>query len=218
MVRGGFSGFSIGFVLFAVLVHSSTARADEASTHTAHVSFEVPSESFALYELKRVDEVREGWGKTRRVSVEKFERLCYSPCDISLPPGTHTFAVATKEGKPVGGSPVTLPEGSHRLTAEYVDNGSTRAAGTGLAMTGALVASLSSYGSYHQAGEDRSPPALAIAGVVIGAIITIGGIAMTFTADTVVFSVNPESDGGGERWSSAERRTTALSESGFGLF
>ncbi len=47
--------------------------------------------------------------------------------------------------------PVTLSEGSHRLTAEYTDNSGTRGAGTGLAMTGALVAALSSYGSYHQA-------------------------------------------------------------------
>jgi hypothetical protein len=217
MVRGGFAGFPILCSLFAVLAYSSTARADEPAARTAHVSFEVPSESFALYELRRVEEVREGWGKVRRVSVEKFERLCYSPCEVSLAAGTHTFAVATKEGDPVGGPPVALAEGSHRLMVEYTDNSGTRSAGTGLAMTGALVASLSSYGSFHQAGEDRSTPGLAIAGVVIGAIITIGGIVMSFTPDTVEFRVNPESDGDG-RWSSVERRSTARAESGFGPF
>jgi hypothetical protein len=204
--------------LFSVFAVTSTASADDAPARTAHVSFEVPSDSYALYELRQVEEVREGWGKMRRVRSEKFERLCYSPCEVSLPAGTHTLAVATKDGDPVAAPPITLREGSHRLTAEYTDNSGTRGAGTGLALLSGVLLSVSAYGGTRQAGGDGSGRTLAVAGGVIGLIGVIGGIAMTFTEDTVVFTLNPESDSDGQRWSASDERAVARSGSAFGAF
>jgi hypothetical protein len=214
MARGGRSGFSILGSMLVALACASTAHADDAPVRKAQVSFDVQSGSYALYERVRVERVL--WGKTRR--VEEFERLCYSPCEISLPAGTHTLAVATKEGDPIVAPAVTLSEGGHRLSLEYTDNSSTRNLGTGLAMTSGILVALSGAGGYKQAGEDGSNVGLAIIGGLIGTIGIVAGFAMSLTADTAVLQVDSDGESDGERWSVGEHRSTARAETAFGPF
>jgi hypothetical protein len=69
-----------------------------------------------------------------RAEVTGYDELCTTPCQISLPAGTHTFAVAKPGGKPLEADPVTLPSGKATMTVSVIDRTAAR---VGLGVLGA---------------------------------------------------------------------------------
>lgn len=68
-----------------------------------------------------------------------YDEVCTVPCTMSMPAGTHTFAVAKPGGSPREAGAVTLPAGSTNMAISYVDRTPLRA-GTGLVGVGAVIA------------------------------------------------------------------------------
>lgn len=51
--------------------------------------------------------------------IHGYDRLCTSPCDITLPAGTETFAVGPADARPYEVESVSFPAGSSEIRAEY---------------------------------------------------------------------------------------------------
>src|SRR6188768_2388909 len=83
-------------------------------------------------------------------TVSGYDEVCTSPCDVSMPAGTHTFAVAKPGGRPREVDPVTLPAGNATMNVANIDRTGLRV-GTavvgGAALIGGFVLLFSSIGS-----------------------------------------------------------------------
>jgi hypothetical protein len=66
--------------------------------------------------------------------VSGYEEVCTAPCNVSMPAGTHTFAIAKPGGKTNEADAVILPAGNATLSASVVDRTGLR---IGLAVVGA---------------------------------------------------------------------------------
>ncbi len=71
-------------------------------------------------------------------NVSGYDEVCTAPCDVSLPAGTHTFAVSAPGHAPREADAVTLPPGRSTLKAKYVSRSGLRI-GLGIA-SGAVIA------------------------------------------------------------------------------
>lgn len=74
-------------------------------------------------------------------TVSGYDEVCTTPCNVSMPAGTHTFAVAKPGGKPHEADPVVLPAGNATMTVAVVDRTSIRI-GLGVLGAAGLIAGL----------------------------------------------------------------------------
>jgi hypothetical protein len=59
----------------------------------------------------------------------EFERLCEAPCNATLPPTTHEFALAPKGSAPIPAAPAFEIKGDTRFRGDVISRQSTRTAG-----------------------------------------------------------------------------------------
>jgi len=124
----------LGFICgFAALCVSASALAQETTqTRTAHVRFESVPEHVALYRSSLKSEAWAAAGAYAAYgSQNDYQRICVSPCEVALPAGTDTYAVArvrdVEEGTRDVGA-VTLPSGASSLRVAYKDRSAWRTA------------------------------------------------------------------------------------------
>lgn len=128
-----------------------------------------------------------GWGHGRMYTVHahQFERLCTAPCDLTLPVGSHHFALSAG-GAAVAATSLQLT-GDSTIVGEYVDNSGLRAAGwitfgaSLLAGGGMMLAPI--LGGNYDSGTLMS---WMIAGGVVMLIGNIVGLALGFHGDGAV--------------------------------
>ncbi|HKO50674.1 MAG TPA: hypothetical protein VJV79_23300 [Polyangiaceae bacterium] len=59
-------------------------------------------------------------------AISGYDEVCTAPCSVSMPAGTHTFAVAKPRGKPREADPVMLPAGNATMTVSVIDRTAVR--------------------------------------------------------------------------------------------
>jgi len=101
-------------------------------------------------------------------TVSGYDEVCTAPCNVSMPAGTHTFAVAKPGGKPHEADAITLPAGNATMSAAVVDRTAIRI-GVGLAGAAALV------GGFVMIFAGSTPEDPASSGQIIGAAV-LGGL------------------------------------------
>ena len=99
-----------------------------------------------------------------------YDELCTAPCEVSLPAGTHTFAVAEPDGKPRKAAPLTLPAGQTTVLARYTSRTDVRVAvglGGGVATVGGFAWLLTGVDGHGQ-GDTIA--------VGVGSVVTVLGV------------------------------------------
>ena len=143
--------------------------------------FESRPEHLAIY---RRSYGRTGWvtaGTISASSVEnEFQRICLAPCEVSMPAGADTLAVAQTaggEGFPQSVGAVNLPAGRSRVTFNYKDHGTVRYTGKvvfGAGLIGGLTYLLVKAGSYSNCAGDDACKNSALDGMLLGGGIFLG--------------------------------------------
>lgn len=125
----------------------------------------------------------------RRSDVGKYEELCTAPCSLSVPAGTHTFAIGKPGGKPIKANPVSLPPGNATVTAAFVDRSAIRitSAVLGVASTAAGIALF--VGSTPDAGQDAAPSAGRVLGATGLMMLGVVGVGMLALPDGATITV-----------------------------
>jgi hypothetical protein len=127
-----------------------------------------------------------------------YERLCTSPCDISLPAGTETLALS-KDGKsPVEAGSVSFPAGDSQILGSYQSNTGIRVAGVVIIVAsavagGALIFTSSKDGScdsYGYCSKTLDTTQLAL-GTVVLAGGSLLGIGLVMVSDSGSVQVAP---------------------------
>jgi hypothetical protein len=120
-----------------------------------------------------------------------YERLCTSPCSISLPAGTESFALSIEGKSPVSAGTVTFPAGTSTLKGTYNRNTGIRIAG-GVVIAAsviagvALLASASKTGACDEYGychSELNTTNLIAGSVILGAGVGLG-IGLVFVPDS----------------------------------
>jgi hypothetical protein len=131
-----------------------------------------------------------------------YERICTTPCDVSLPAGTETLALSRGEKPPISAEPVTLPAGQSEMRGTLESRAGIRAAGWVVAIGGAVVGSVLMFTATKKEqncdfGVCNDTTTLD-AGKLVGGAVIMGaglgiGIAMVAVRDKAVVEVNPQS-------------------------
>lgn len=117
-------------------------------------------------------------------TAQGYDRLCTTPCDITIPAGTESLALSVPGKEPVDAEPVTFPAGQSRVVGALESRQGTRVAGYlvgtvgivgGLALT--LVGALKGTGDAGRGSGTGASTPLIIAGcgLMLGGGI-VGGI------------------------------------------
>jgi hypothetical protein len=176
----------------AVVVPSPTDKPAEnqpfAVVHSAESRVNVVSKQDGFTLFRRAAS-SEGVSGNYAVTVTGYAEVCSAPCNVSMPAGTHTFAVAKPGGKPHEAEPVVLPAGKSTMSIAVVDRTGVRV-GVGLVgavglITGFALA-ISSSGDGSSGASDVVGPAL-LAGAGAGAIAIAFAI-----SDGATVSVRPD--------------------------
>lgn len=122
-ILGGFAALSVSV---------SVSAQEPAETRTARVRFESVPEHVALYRSSLKSQAWAVAGTHAAYgSQNDYQRLCVSPCEVALPAGTDTYAVArirdVEEGSREVGA-ITLPSGASSVRVEYKDRSAWRTA------------------------------------------------------------------------------------------
>ena len=127
-------------------------------------------------------------------TVSGYDEVCTAPCDVSMPAGTHTFAVAKPGGKPREADAVTLPAGNATMSVANVDRTGIRI-GMGVVgaavMVGGFALILTNTGS--NSSDSYEPPSTGklVGGAVLGGV-GAGLLALAFTIpDGTEITVTP---------------------------
>ena len=126
-----------------------------------------------------------------------YARLCTSPCNVSLPAGTESFALSLEGKSPVSADAVSFPAGESRVVAEYTDNGGIRVAGVivvvAAVVTGGVLIGTSFKGNGCDGGYCDEP--LDTTQFLIGSAVMVGGgllgFVLTQFSDTATVQVSP---------------------------
>jgi hypothetical protein len=100
-------------------------------------------------------------------TVSGYSEVCTTPCNVSMPSGTHTFAIAKAGGTPREADPVMLPAGKATMTVGITDRTPIRLALGALGAAGLIAGfgmALSESGDTSGAGNIAGPLVLAAAG------------------------------------------------------
>ncbi|HET7544486.1 MAG TPA: hypothetical protein VFK05_31660 [Polyangiaceae bacterium] len=100
-------------------------------------------------------------------TVNAYDEVCTAPCNVSMPAGTHTFAIARAGGKPHETDPVTLPAGNANMTITYVDRTFIRI-GLGLLGFAGLISSVAIVAS--DSGSDKVALPIVLGGAGAGLV------------------------------------------------
>jgi hypothetical protein len=104
--------------------------------------------------------------------VNGYDEVCTAPCNVSIPAGTHTFAVAKSGGKPREADAVSLPAGKANMSIAYADRTVLRAGLGLLGLAGAIA------GIAMVAGSDSTD---SVAGPIVLAGLGGGLFGLAFT-------------------------------------
>jgi hypothetical protein len=136
-----------------------------------------------------------------RVAVRGYDRICTSPCEASLPSGTHEFGVSPEGGDPVEVDKSVTLESASKLEAKYESKSGVRTIGWVLAIGGSIggtILILTASGSEEncssgscidmpQVNTDQLYAGLGIA----GAGLIIGGALILFSTDSAELKLTP---------------------------
>lgn len=201
----GFAAFvaaiSVGAVTLAQEPPGTPASAATVHAREARVIFESSPEHLGIY--------RSSIGATSWVSVGRvsgvgadntYQRVCVSPCGVSLPAGTDTYSITrVSEGEtwPHSIGAITVPEGASTVRLKYRDRQAIRHVGTGffVASAASAIYALVKLGGFAQCRRDDDCAAMQLrgmlwgGGVALGALI-VGGV-LVGVDDAVDVQVSP---------------------------
>jgi hypothetical protein len=103
-------------------------------------------------------------------TVSGYDEVCTTPCNVSMPAGAHTFAVAKAGGKPHEADAVVLPAGKATMTVSVIDRTTIRVGLGVLGLAGVIAgfAMVFSDAGDSSGGGDIAGPAV-LAGLGAGA-------------------------------------------------
>ncbi len=114
-----------------------------------------------------------------------YDDLCTAPCDVSIPAGTYTIALAKTGGSSVEAEPVVIPAGESTVRGEYVSKSGTRTAGLVVMVIGeAAGLGIIAAGDVHS--DSTFILGLGVMGVGLGV-----GLALMYQSDKAVITVVP---------------------------
>ena len=201
----GFAGFvaEISICAAALAQEPPSTSASVATIHTreARVIFESSPEHLGIY--------RSSIGATSWVSVGRvsgvgadntYQRVCVSPCDVSLPAGTDTYSITrVSEGEtwPRSIGAITVPEGASTVRLNYRDRQAIRHVGTGFfvgSAASAIYAAVKLWGFAHCRRDDDCA-ATELRGSLWGGSVALGalivGVVLVGVDDVVDVQVSP---------------------------
>lgn len=112
-------------------------------------------------------------GTSSLVSATAYEEVCTVPCEVTMPAGTHTFALSEPGGKPAEADLVTIPPGPSTLMGTYADRSAIRWAGAIISL-GGFIAGLALISSGMGDGMDPDSSTVATGGyVMIGSCVPL---------------------------------------------
>lgn len=130
-----------------------------------------------------------------------YERVCTTPCDVSLPAGTETLALSRDNKAPLAAEAVTLPAGTSEVRGSIESRAGIRAAGWVIAIGGTIVGSVLMFtASKKEQNCDFgvcSDMTTIDTGKLVGGAVVMGaglglGIAMVGVRDKAIVEVNPQ--------------------------
>ena len=144
--------------------NKSTENQPFAVVHAAESVVSVVSKQDGLTLFRRAASA-EASGSS--ISVTGYSEVCTTPCSVSMPSGTHTFAVARAGSKPHEAEAVTLPAGKATMTIAVVDRSAIRV-GVGVLGAVGLIAGLALAASDSGDGSIAGP--IVLSGLGAGAV------------------------------------------------
>ncbi len=173
-----FPGASNGTTQPFAVVHAEEARVDFVSAPTGESLFRRSNTA--------------AFASDQGSFANGYEEVCTAPCNVSMPAGTHTFAIAKPGSRAIEAEPVTLPPGNSTLSATYADKTGVR---VGLVVLGALgiVGGLGLELSAISAskGEDSFDTGPLVGGILLQAGGTGLLLAGAFIKDRVTLTLSP---------------------------
>ena len=127
-------------------------------------------------------------------TVSGYDEVCTTPCNVSMPAGTHTFAVSKPGGKPREADPVLLPAGKATMTVGVIDRTAVR---VGVGLLGA-VGLIAGFAMVLSDSSDSSGGG-SIAGPAVLAGLGAGAFALAFAIPdgaTVAVRADPRASNG----------------------
>lgn len=143
------------------------------TVHAAEVRLQLRSTPRGLTFHRR--SASAGFTKGGTQHVAGFDEMCTAPCEVSMPSGTHTFALSRPNDGPLVAPEVVIPKGAHELTGEYRSRTATRVA---VLATGAAVALFGVVLATQDTGDDGDPR-LAL-GIGLATLGVSGGFLVAF--------------------------------------
>ncbi len=181
-------------VTLALLGHAwrANAQAAEPPRREARVVFETSPEHLALYRTSlRSTAYVSGGGYSASGEQRDYQRVCVAPCEVTLPAGTETYAVARTDGqwetdpRPIG--IITLPPGTSTARIDYRNRAAIRTIGhiIGLgASLGGLVYSAVQVFRYTECENDTCKKSHRD-GALVGAGFIAGGFAISLVVGSI---------------------------------
>jgi hypothetical protein len=122
--------------------------------------------------------------------VQGYERLCTTPCDVTMPAGTETLALSTGNEPAVPAEPVTFRGGASRVSGTLESNAQLRAGGIVVMLFGAAIGAGMEIGAVAGVanGNELSWPLL-VGGLAVFAGGMGAGAAMMTTRDDAAVQV-----------------------------
>ncbi len=138
----------------------------------------------------------------RGVVAQGYDRLCTSPCDITMPAGTEVLALSEGEKPPISGKSATFPAGSSDVTGRFVSRQGTRTTGWLLMAVAAAAGGGIMYASSSEeqvctgssgacTTVSTSDTTLLLLGAAVAGAGIAGGIFMAMTPDVAAIQVSP---------------------------
>lgn len=131
-----------------------------------------------------------------------FDRLCTTPCKVSLPAGTETFALSRAGEFPIFAEPVTVPAGPSQVVGSFKSRSGVRVAGWVITIGSVVGGSVLMYSSFGTKRECTSGPSSCydshelkigtfLAGIGVLGLGTAVGLVMAVTRDVAQVEVKP---------------------------
>lgn len=129
-----------GWLLASPALAADTGRLIQVQSEEARVSVELhPAEAT----LVRRDAIAKGPGRSGGMVAEGFEEICSRSCQLKMPAGTYSFALALDDEGITEVKQVTIPAGDSKLRASFESRSGMRTLGWLLVATSPVTA----YGS-----------------------------------------------------------------------
>jgi hypothetical protein len=191
----------------------------EITVHAKEARLRLTSEPTGLTFHKRTSSAM-AVGSGGSAIAAGFQEICTSPCEASLPAGTHTLALSEPGKVPISADSVTLPAGVSTLSGRFIDRSGIRTLGLVVVVASAVGGTfmlLNMMDSTQTCSGDYcyDNPEIDV-GMLVGGLVVVGvgipmGLALATTRDKAELTVSPAAR---SRQSSTGARTASIGFSG----